>query len=870
MKKSLLFVTLLLTLSACNGGGRKTFNFDTLDSNTFETTEISGELGSFDLVSPASGIVVEGIKEFSWSASTNAATYTLEICSSELFIENNDAVEYYSRKNITTTSFNISATFEEKNTTYYWRVTAYNKDGSRVSNSVYNFYLKAPEVEEVEFEIGDADDWTLHSLGSYADIGIDDSDFFGNGKESLVLTFDEEDTNQGIIESDGWIIVTKTVEKSIYGTDSMMFNMYYSGQDANILIRLVDKDNEYWYAPIQVSNNAKQTVFLRFEDFIQRKKDVTVANEVFDYERIKYMEIVFERSFGDGIFLLSNVRAIKFAKYQSEFITQVDFSDFDDERWNHQFYNFNRTVNEGELSLGYEGLDGYGFADLAINKYLYTGDSIKVSVKYTGSKGTNAVIRIIEEDKDRWSFKIPFNSLTSEYQDIVIPYSAFGKSEFKGDGRRQFYFILDFQFGLEGVKNGTGELCFKDIQVVNMKNYSSEDKRVVKPDGMIEDFDSYKFSSELYFIWQTSEVNKDEYMSLNSTKKVGSTNVNCGQFEYKSDMDAATYTLPIQASGSFNAFSLWIKDDSLKSGDARVGNISNISPEVNIYIELLSGEIYRFTITDLDKVWREYVIPYHLFTLTNEDDLSYLPVPISNTTITKISVAMQYFYHDALGNAIPVYSSNNPVYFDNIRLTEASNYNREAKEKVAVMVDGITLFDDFENYQSNADLEEAWTDGFDRAYQLKELSNDVPSGGGSKSMKLQYKSKSDSVSYVMAPSVDEGVRAKALRIWIKGDGKATIYLNIYLNFSGNTLQYRATLSSVADTWKEYVIGFNHFAIQGSTTSRALQDSDIPLLSKFTIGIVYSGGESATLGYIYIDNFKFDNTSAVNRESLLVL
>ena len=272
----------------------KVINFDDLEANDFNPTSIGGELGSFDLLSPNNGIIVDSMNEFSWTSSENADRYSLELCSDDRFINNNARIDYYLRENISATSFTINASLWQ-DTTYYWRVYAFNKDGERLSESTYSFKIKAPDIEEYEFDFGDADDWTLHPVGSYADISIDNSNFFGNNKESLVVSFKKEDTNQGIPESDGWIIVTKTIEKSIFGTDALFFNMYYSGEDANVLIRLVDRDNEYWYAPVQISNNAKQKVVLRFDDFVQRKKDVTIANETFDHERIKYLEVVFER-----------------------------------------------------------------------------------------------------------------------------------------------------------------------------------------------------------------------------------------------------------------------------------------------------------------------------------------------------------------------------------------------------------------------------------------------------------------------------------------------------------------------------------------------------------------------------------------------
>ena len=67
-----------------------------------------------------------------------------------------------------------------KDTTYYWRVFAYNQTGSLESTETFSFFIKAPVVDEVHFDLGEADDWTLHPQGSYADITIDNNNFFKN------------------------------------------------------------------------------------------------------------------------------------------------------------------------------------------------------------------------------------------------------------------------------------------------------------------------------------------------------------------------------------------------------------------------------------------------------------------------------------------------------------------------------------------------------------------------------------------------------------------------------------------------------------------------------------------------------------------
>ena len=836
---------------------------------------ITGDLGDFHLIGPVNGVILEKATEFSWEECANAEKYTLEISSSQYFISDLDNVDYYAQRNIQATSFRINSEFEFKDTTYYWRVTAYNSMGHKECAEVFDFFVKAPEVDEVYFDFGEADDWTLHPQGSYADISIDNSNFFKNNEKSLKLQFKQEDTNQGKPESDGWIIVTKTIEKSIYGTDALYFNMFYAGQQADVIIRLVDRDNEYWYAPAQISNNAKQSVILKFSEFKQRTKDVTVANMVFDYERIKYLEVVFEKTFGDGVFLLSGMKAIKFANYGDFFIDKLDFSDYEESSFTHDTYQYDYQINGTELVLNHYNtqteehnkINGYGFFKVNVNRYFVTGDAIRVKIKVSGSSGSNVILRLYEEDTDRWSYKIPYSTLSNEYKELIIPYGAWQASSLMGDGRRQFYMILNLQFGCEG-QYGNGSISFKDFEIITLRDVVPATNRVVGADGMIEDFNNYTYNSEMFMIWEHSIDNKDEYMALNTANKIGGTsNPYCGQFEYKSDMMEAMYYLPIEASGCFDGFSIWMKDGSVKPGETKVDHVTNWSPQVRFLIRLVTGEIYEYIVNPLPTIWNEYNVKFTDFTLTNDDDLKVPALPITAEGITHIGFAFQYYYYDASGRAMPMYSMQNPVYVDNIRLSNDTVTGIVTKDKVISMEGNLAKFDNFESYANSEEAMNVWSYGKTYDYQLLELSNDVSSEGGNHSAKLQFRSHDNSPSYAMAPAVNKDVRTRAVRFHLKADVPATIYFNIYLKVGSTTQQYRATINTAPQTWTEYEIGFSietvagvkNFEVVEGVNTRSLLASDMPLIQKVTFGAVYSGDASATLYNFYVDNFEFDNS-----------
>ena len=869
MKKRFLLLALLLGFTACAGNKSTITPKENIDIKNYEETK-TGDLGDFQLLTPGQGQILEVAKTFTWEECANAEKYTLELSSSESFISDLDNIDYYSAKNIHATSFTINSDFEFKDTTYYWRVTAYNSAHNKKCASVFSFYVKAPEVEEVHFDLGEADDWTLHPQGSYADIDMVNEDFFGNGEKSIEIKFKKEDTNQGKPESDGWIIVTKTIEKSIYGTDALYFNMFYAGQQADVVIRMVDRDNEYWYCPVQVSNNAKQAVILKFEDFIQRKKDVPVANEVFDYERIKYLEIVFEKSFGDGVFLLSGMKAIKFSNYGEFFIDKLDFSDYDASAITFDTYQYNYAINGTELVLNHYNtqteehnkINGYGFFKVNVNRYFVTGDAIRVKVKRSGSSGSNIIVRLYEEDTDRWSYKIPYSTIGEEYRELIIPYGAWQASSLMGDGRRQFYYVLNLQFGCEG-QYGNGTLYFKDFEIINLRDYVPASNRVVNSDGMIDNFNNYTYSADMFMIWEHSIDNKDEYMTINSANKLGgSSNPYCGQFEYKSDMMEAMYYLPVETIYDFDGFSIWMKDASVKPGESKVDHVTNWSPQVRLLIRLSTSEIYEYIINPLPTIWNEYNVRFEDFRLTNDDELKVPANPISAPAITHIGFAFQYYYYDSTGRAMPMYSMQNPVYVDNIKFSNNTETNVIAKDKVIVMEDNISKFDDFEDYANDDDVMNVWSNAKSFDYQLIKLSNDVSSEGGNHSVAFQFKSHNDSPSYSIAPAVNKDVRAKAVRFNAKCSVPATIFFNIYLKIGSSTQQYRATINAVANVWTEYEIGFSinnpaNFSVVEGTSSRALIATDMPMIQKVTFGAVYNGDAQAALYDFFIDNLEFD-------------
>ena len=888
MKKKLLMLLFIpLLLSGCNSEDNSKY-----ESKIIETSHHIGEIGGFNLLTPVNGFSTDSGFTFTWENAQNADYYQLEVANTPTFINDEDEV-YVKESNISLTRFDLNYTLPKKDILYYWRVTAVNKDHTKKCSEIGNFFYRAKEVSELPIEIEDPQDWVLHKEGSYADITVDRSNFFGNDKNSLVIKFDKEHTLQGIPKSDGWIVVTKTEDRELYGTDSFYFNFYYSGHDSTVLIRVLDYDGEYWHQQVQISNNAKQTILMKYDDFTLRTAGTNIFNKVFDWQHIRYFEIVFERTFGDGICILSDIKAVKYEDYKSMFLEKMDFRWTDPNGWTYENFNFDKTISEdgSELTLSWQarnaetnpdGFNGYGFQSVNVYKYFIRGDAIRMKVKYTGGipKNANFYFRITEEDTDRWQFKTSFSYLIEgEYKELIVPLKAFQRMDYmQGDGAKQFYFIPRINFGLAD-NYSSGTLSVKDLEVIKIDDVVENRKRVVNENGCIEDFNNYEIYTQMYYYWEQSSVNKDEAMKLDTIHKSGGyLNNYCAEFDYKADMEMATYQIYLDTSNvtNKNALSLWLKDATPKPEDSTFAYLKNeeIAAEMTIQLTMDSGEWYRYVIPTLEKEWHKYTIAFEDFELNNEADLFDEPQPLDVEHIIHMAFGFKYLFYNQEGKHVPTYAIANPVYLDEIYFTSATESSiEEIDSTIKEDADNPNLItiETAEKYQTTADIFDLWSYGVEREYNSIELSDEVSVQGESKSIKMHYKSY-ESVSYGRITQFANNITAKGISIDIKGDGKATVYIN--LNWRSGTTLYkmRYQLSANSTEWKHYELGFTNFIdVNGSTKKITMNYAKY--IESISFGIVNSDYSASD---IYIDNLRLmknieysTNTNAVISQEVKV-
>ncbi|MDY6276422.1 MAG: hypothetical protein SPL75_02955 [Bacilli bacterium] len=843
--------------------------------------EKSGEIGAFKLTGPENDTRTHGGFTFTWEEATNASSYSIEISAREDFYNDPNQI-YVKEDNISQPRYDLSFSLPRKDIIYYWRVTAVNKDHFKMSNTRRFFYesVKSPEIPIV---IDEVDDWTVHKEGSQAELSIDRSNFFGNNEPSLVISFDMEHTKQGIPTSDGWMVITKSEDRELYGTDSFLFDFYYSGHDATILMRVLDDDGEYWHNEVKVSRNSKQTVVMKYEDFSLRTAGTNIFNRKFDWQRIHYFEIVFERTFGDGVCLVSNIRAVSYDDYKWMFMDKMDFRGYDEDLWTNENYKFGRTISEdgSELTLSYGGdygnFPGYGFQNIPVNKILATGDAIRMKVKYTGaSAGSTFYFRVTEQDVDRWQFKTEITSFTKdEYNDLVIPLKALRRPDsgsMNGDGAKQFFFILRFNMGLANNYQG-GTLSIKDLEMVTIKKDIQEDNvRKVTSDGLIENFNNYDIYTQMYYYWEQSSENVDEAMKLDTIHKTGGNkNAYCGEFDYKADMQMATYQLYLNTDECVdkNAFKVSFKDASVKASNAAVAYLDpeKVAADLTIQLTLDTGEWYRYHVECLKKEWHVYTICFSDFTLDPGSQHIGEPQPLTSNHIVHIGFGFQYFYYLSDGKTpYPTYAIANPVYLDDIYLTEASETSIVEVDET-IKPDPLNpdrvLIDDFESLTTPESVFEYWTYNTTHPANSMTPSDEVHAGGGNKSLSMAYQG-STSVSYGRVTPFHSSVLAKGLSIDIKSDGKATIYINLNWRDGGTLMKMRRVISpseySNSDGWYHYEFGFNQFT-DTSYPGKAIRQTTAVNIETISFGLT---GSMSAASKVYIDNICLWNTYAYSR------
>ena len=155
-----------------------------------------------------------------------------------------------------------------------------------------------------------------------------------------------------------------------------------------------------------------------------------------------------------------------------------------------------------------------------------------------------------------------------------------------------------------------------------------------------------------------------------------------------------------------------------------------------------------------------------------------------------------------------------------------------------------------ESYANSDEIFDNWSYLTERNYNEMALANDVSSVGGAKSLRMHYKSY-ESVSYGRITQFANTVTAKGFAIDIKGDGKATVYINLNWRSGSTLFKMRVTLGDLPTVWTHYEIGFSLFKdVNGS--SKTISANYAKNIESVSFGIV---NNDYTASDIYVDNLR---------------
>ena len=334
---------------------------------------------------------------------------------------------------------------------------------------------------------------------------------------------------------------------------------------------------------------------------------------------------------------------------------------------------------------------------------------------------------------------------------------------------------------------------------------------------------------------------------------------------FRVHFDVFSSELKVRSNGAVEKELEFLKDHIYEEDTAKVLRTTDylddkdVAAEMTIQLTLDTGEWYRYVIDKVAKEWSIYTIMFDDFILNNASSLYHDPNPIESNHIIHMAFGFKYLYYDKDGNHVPTYAIANPVYLDQISLVSASKTNIEEMSstiKEDEDCSGRITIETFEDYLTSEDLSNMWSIGSGYGYELLTISEDVSSEGGNKSLDMQYKGY-NSVSYIRNTQFAKSVTAHAISLDIKGDGKATVYVNLNWRVSSSSvMKMRYTLSNIPTEWTRIAIGLGLFKdVNGS--SRFLLPEYANQIESISFGIV--NNDNSQNSHIQMDNIRYWRT-----------
>lgn len=438
-----IFTGLILVACQCN-----------YDSNPkVEIPSKTGEISSVNLISPATDEVIESRSPlFTWQSIENASTYTLVVA-----LDSDFEVLVLKKTNLSTSTFQLRSALK-LNTTYYWKVIAYNDDFSKESEvKTFSCTLVGEDAETI---IDLEGDYYINEGGITFNHEYNDN--------HLKINWDNN--------SIGWGILRHFTNSNMSGGNAIYIDFDYSGSDTSISIRLLEEDSDLWVAeiPTKVANNISQVSIIPYTSF-NLKKDESFGDGELHFDYVQRIDIVIN-AFESGSMNIAQIKSVNENDYKEMPISAIDLQTEASYSVNAGGYPLDVTISkENILGNGKDALilswddliadTGWGVTTLYVDRDLVSANALTFDFKSEGFSGTY-LIRLVEADQDKWVAR--FNGISGLTQQVLIQFDELllREDESEGDGVVQLDKLVKIEFCVESIYS-SGKAIFSNLQFIH-------------------------------------------------------------------------------------------------------------------------------------------------------------------------------------------------------------------------------------------------------------------------------------------------------------------------------------------------------------------------------------------------------------------
>lgn len=165
------------------------------------------------------------------------------------------------------------------------------------------------------------DSYIVNPGGYQFDIEVSKENILGNGKDALILSWDDS------ISSTGWGVATLYVDRELVVSNAITFDFKSEGFSGTYLIRVVEEDQDKWVGRFNGISGLTQQVIIPFGELILRE-DESLGDGKVQLDKLVKIEFCVEGIYSSGKAIFSNIQFIQYEEpTQSTFDFNGVFSD---------------------------------------------------------------------------------------------------------------------------------------------------------------------------------------------------------------------------------------------------------------------------------------------------------------------------------------------------------------------------------------------------------------------------------------------------------------------------------------------------------------------------------------------------------------